>query len=109
MFTTYSREQRLHAFSAALLAMDGSGHAEDAAILKLEGVRERWLPARGGALARSAARRPDPRAGYEGMLAALERFGEPPAAFPGHLHTPRRHPFKHLIVDSALVRDAFGC
>jgi hypothetical protein len=103
------RDERARAFSEALLAMDGTGHAEDAAILKLEGVRERWLPARGCELARGGVRRPDPSAGYEGMIAALDLFGEPRVAFPGHLHTPQRHPFKHLIVDSALVRDAFGC
>jgi ABC-type phosphate/phosphonate transport system substrate-binding protein len=97
-------------FQDALLAMDGSGHAEDAATLKLEGVRERWLPARGGRVPRDARERaPDARAGYEAMIAALDAFGEPTVAWPGHLHTPRRHPFKHLVVDSALVRDSFGC
>ncbi len=36
------------AFEAALLAMVGSGHAEDAHTLALEGVRKAWLPSRGG-------------------------------------------------------------
>jgi hypothetical protein len=97
---------RAAAFQEALLAMDGSGHPEDAATLALEGVRERWLPPRGGDL---AAKSHDPCRGYEGMLAALELFGEPAVRWPGQLHTPARHPFKHLIVDSALVRDAYGC
>ncbi len=35
---------------AALLSMraDGSGHAEDAETMRLEGIRSRWMPARGG-------------------------------------------------------------
>ena len=40
---------------------------------------------------------------------ALLRALTPRFWFAGHLHTPARHPFKHLIVDSSLVRDAFGC
>jgi ABC-type phosphate/phosphonate transport system substrate-binding protein len=113
---------RAKAFQDALLAMgDGTGHAEDAQTLALEGVRERWLPSRGGALqpARrgreegaatgAAALLPDATAGYAAMLQALEAFGEPVVRWPGHLHTPRRHPFKHLIIDSSLVRDSFGC
>jgi len=107
---TWGHRGRAVAFQEALLAMDGSGHAEDAATLALEGVRERWLPARGGRIERDQKiPTPDPALGYERMLAALDDFDEPTVKWPGHLHTPQRHPFKHLIVDSALVRDSFGC
>ena len=98
--------RRAAAFQEALLAMDGSGHPEDAQTLALEGVRRGWLPPRGGAVSNPAS---DPSAGYEAMLAALEGWGEPKTKWPGQLHTPQRHPFKHLLVDSALVRDSFGC
>jgi ABC-type phosphate/phosphonate transport system substrate-binding protein len=98
--------RRAAAFQEALFAMDGSGHPEDAQTLALEGVRRGWLPPRGGAISAAAS---DPRAGYEAMLAALEGWGEPKTRWPGQLHTPQRHPFKHLLVDSALVRDSFGC
>jgi len=99
--------RRAAAFQDALLAMDGSGHPEDAQTLALEGVRRGWLPPRGGVL--SAAAAVDPRAGYEGILDALDGWGEAKAKWPGLLHTPQRHPFKHLLIDSALVRDSFGC
>lgn len=90
--------------------MDGTGHAEDAATLALEGVRERWLPPRGGLIeSDSSLPPPDPKLGYEGMLAALNAFNASHSQWPGHLHTPQQHPFKHLIIDSALVRDSFGC
>ena len=92
---------RAAAFQAALLAMDGSGHAEDAHTLALEGVRKAWLPSRGG--------QGDPAAGYAALLALLEDMQEPKVRWPGHMHTPQRHPFKHLLVDSSLVRDSFGC
>ena len=103
---------RARAFQAALLAMgDGSGHAEDAQTMALEGIRKAWLPSRGGALAAGGAGAPlpDAAAGYQAMLGALEAFGEPAVRWPGHLHTPQRHPFKHLVIDSSLVRDSFGC
>ena len=101
---------RAAAFQRALLAMDGSGHAEDAATLALEGVRKGWVPARGGPVpAAPGAAPPDPGLGYEVFTHALEAWGEPRLRWPGLLHTPRRHPFKHLIVDSSLVRDSFGC
>ena len=89
------------AFQAALLAMDGSGHAEDAHTLALEGVRKAWLPSRGGGA--------DPAAGYSALLQLLEQLQEPTVRWPGHIHTPKKHPFKHLLVDSSLVRDSFGC
>lgn len=95
------------AFQNAVLAMDGSGHSEDAHTLKLEGVKKAWLPARGGALTETTA--PNPTVGYEAMLGALDTLGDKNVRFPGHLHTPKRHPFKHLLVDSSLVRDSFGC
>ena len=99
---------RAAAFQSSLLAMDGSGHAEDAHTLKLEGVRERWLPARGGRVA-VGGETPDPTVGYEAMLRALGDFDEPVLRWPGHMHTPERHPFKSLVVDSQLVRDAYNC
>lgn len=98
--------RRAAAFQEAILAMDGSGHPEDAQTLALEGVRKVWLPPRGGKVAACS----DPQAGYEAIGTALDVvFGEPKQRWPGILHTPQRHPFKHLIVDSALVRDSFGC
>jgi phosphonate transport system substrate-binding protein len=116
-------------FQTALLSMDGSGHPEDKKTMALEGIRTAWLPARGGALppppppggkrergsvaaaaAAAGGALPDARVGYEGMLAALEStFKEPPLRWPGVLHTPRRHPFKHLMVDAKLILDTHGC
>ena len=96
---------RLAAFTRALLAQraDGSGgHAEDARTMALEGIRERWLEPRGGLGG-------DPAEGYADMLAALDAWREPKVRFPGVLHSPRAHPFKHLIVDYRLVRDSLGC
>jgi phosphonate transport system substrate-binding protein len=101
--------RRAAAFQDALLAMDGSGHPEDAQTLALEGVRKEWLPPRGGRCAPLGTPRRDPSLGYEMMLGALSVFGERTVRWPGILHAPQRHPFKHLIVDSALVRDSFGC
>jgi ABC-type phosphate/phosphonate transport system substrate-binding protein len=107
---THDNRGRARAFQKAILAMDGTGHAEDAATLALEGVRERWLPPRGGLIGSdSSIPPPDPKLGYEGMLAALDAFNANQFTWPGHLHTPQQHPFKHLIIDSALVRDSFGC
>jgi phosphonate transport system substrate-binding protein len=101
---------RARAFQQALLAMDGTGHAEDAHTMALEGLRKAWLPSRGGPLATSSdAPLPDATAGYRGLLQLLATSNEPKVKWPGHLHTPKNHPFKHLIVDSSLVRDSFGC
>lgn len=113
-------------FQQALLSQrsDGSAHPEDRKTMELEGIRKEWLPARGGAIpapidsSRPPAVHlddvlrqslPDATKGYENMLSALELFNEPKVAWPGVLHTPARHPFKHLMVDSALVLDAYGC
>jgi phosphonate transport system substrate-binding protein len=52
---------------------------------------------------------PDASLGYERTVDALEIFGEPKLRYPGVLHTPRKHPFKYLMVDTRVVLDSFGC
>ncbi len=52
---------------------------------------------------------PNPSAGYEGMLAALDSFDEKKVRWPGVLHTPDSHPFRHLMIDSKLILDMHGC
>jgi hypothetical protein len=78
--------RRLRAFQRALFAQNSRGHAEDARTMELEGIASVWLPSRGGELD-SSDRIPDAIKGYEGVLAALEAFGEPAMCWPGHLHT----------------------
>ena len=102
--------RRLRTFQRALFAMNERGHAEDARTMELEGLRAVWEPPRGGLLSDDDdAPLPDPRAGYERMLEALEAFGEPRVRWPGHLHSPERHPFRALLVDSRIVPDLYGC
>lgn len=84
-------------FQRALLAQrsDGSSHWEDVGTMKLEGIAKEWLPARGGAIEEDTAKpTPDARVGYEGMLDALDLFGEPPVRWPGILHSSKRHPVR---------------
>jgi phosphonate transport system substrate-binding protein len=69
----------------------------------LDGVQKVWLPPRGG-LVHTASKStpepahapPDPRLGYEMVLAALDSFDDPLVRWPGQLHTLDHHPFKKL-------------
>jgi phosphonate transport system substrate-binding protein len=93
------------------LPEDFARSAADRAELKKRAA-EGAAGAAAGAAGAASATAPlplDPRVGYEGMLAALEGFREPVVGYPGILHTQRRHPFKHLMVDTRVVLDAFGC
>ena len=92
--------KRAEAFQKALLAMDGSGHAEDKRTLELEGIKNTWL------LPRETN---NPKKGYENMLNALTIFNGSKKRYPGVLHTHKNHPFKHLLIDNRVVLDSFGC
>lgn len=97
-------DKRAEAFTAALLAQNGSPLDDDKRTMALEGIAKEWVPPRAPVATADSA------PGYERMLAALNLFEEPRMGpYHGHLHTPERHPFRHLIVDSALIRDSFGC
>jgi len=71
------------AFERALFAMSMSD-PDQARVLQLEGIKERWV-------------KPD-ESGYEAMRAALA--DEPSVPFPGPLFSVDSHPFKSLVVET---------
>ena len=115
----------LEKFQNALLAqkIDGSLHFEETRTMQLEGIKKEWLPPRAGTLDHlvgpSSSLSLDfskghvnqaASIGYENMIQALTLLGDNSSTrWPGVMHTTKRHPFKHLLADYTLVRDALGC
>ena len=109
----------LEKFQNALLSqkIDGSKHFEDTRTMQLEGIQKEWLPPRVGTLdtllSLDFSKGHENQAasmGYENIIQALSLLGDNSTSrWPGVMHTTKKNPFKHLLADYTLVRDALGC